>query len=332
MSDPVRVPSYAELPEREGLKCSWGVWGEDDKLGTLNLLTPERVAAAAREITVGKTFSLDLPWDEPNPAGFGRPLIEHEVRTHETQFGGISSFSDDYVTLWNTQSSSQWDGFRHVERAGHGWYNGLPTTEHGVDHWAVRGIIGRFALLDVARSRAASGRAIRPDAPDPIRFEDVTDCIETEGLEILPGDILLVRTGWTGWLRSLTREARAEAITAKPFDTAGLYPSESMVEFLWDHHISAIAGDNPALELSPWGGADREEDDAAPDPVAARAARRGLHVRILPMLGIPLGELFWLDDLAADCAEDGRYSGFLTSAPVKIPSGAATPPNAYAIK
>lgn len=332
MSELERVPSYAELPEREGLKCSWGLWGEDDKLGTLNLLTRERIAAAAREVTTGKTFSLDLPWNEPDPPGFGRPVIEHKTRQHATQFGGIASFTDDFVTLWNTQSSSQWDGFRHVERAGHGWYNGVPTEEHGVDHWAVRGIIGRFALLDVARSRAAEGRPIRPDAPDPVTLEDLRRCIESERLELHAGDVLLVRTGWTGWFRSLSHAQRVEAQAARPFDSAGLYPSEEMVEFLWDSHFAAVAGDNPALELSPFGGADREEDEAAPDPAAARAARRGLHVRILPMLGIPLGELFWLDDLADDCAADGRYTGFLTSVPVKIRAGAATPPNAYAIK
>jgi hypothetical protein len=50
------------------------------------------------------------------------------------------------------------------------------------------------------------------------------------------------------------------------------------------------------------------------------------------MLGLPLGELFFLDDLAADCAADGSYEFLLTSAPLNLPHGVASPPNALAIK
>ena len=37
-------------------------------------------------------------------------------------------------------------------------------------------------------------------------------------------------------------------------------------------------------------------------------------------------------DLAADCAADGRYEFMFTSAPLNLPSGVASPPNALAIK
>jgi hypothetical protein len=57
-----------------------------------------------------------------------------------------------------------------------------------------------------------------------------------------------------------------------------------------------------------------------------------LHVRILAMLGIPIGELFDLEALAADCAADGRYECFFTSAPINLPGGIASPPNALAFK
>ena len=56
------------------------------------------------------------------------------------------------------------------------------------------------------------------------------------------------------------------------------------------------------------------------------------HTILLPMLGLPLGELFFLDDLAADCAADGRYEFLFTSAPLNLPHGVASPPNALAIK
>ena len=56
------------------------------------------------------------------------------------------------------------------------------------------------------------------------------------------------------------------------------------------------------------------------------------HSLLLPMLGIPLGELFDLSALAADCAADGRYACLFVSAPPNVSHGVATPPNALAIK
>jgi hypothetical protein len=53
---------------------------------------------------------------------------------------------------------------------------------------------------------------------------------------------------------------------------------------------------------------------------------------LLPMLGLPLGEMFFLDRLADDCAADGRYDFMFTSAPINLPHGVASPPNALAIK
>jgi hypothetical protein len=57
-----------------------------------------------------------------------------------------------------------------------------------------------------------------------------------------------------------------------------------------------------------------------------------MHFRLIPLLGMPIGELWWLDDLAADCAEDGVYEFFFTSAPLNVPGGVGSPPNALAIK
>ena len=68
-----------------------------------------------------------------------------------------------------------------------------------------------------------------------------------------------------------------------------------------------------------------------------RADRRRLHeifthTLLLPMLGLPLGEMWNLEALAADCAADGRYECLFTSAPLNLPNGVASPPNALAIK
>jgi hypothetical protein len=47
---------------------------------------------------------------------------------------------------------------------------------------------------------------------------------------------------------------------------------------------------------------------------------------------MPIGEMWWLEDLAADCASDGVYEFMLTSAPLNVPGGVGSPPNALAIK
>ena len=64
----------------------------------------------------------------------------------------------------------------------------------------------------------------------------------------------------------------------------------------------------------------------------AYASYLNVHTAILPLLGLPIGELFDLDALADDCAADGRYESFFTSAPLNLPNGVASPPNALAIR
>jgi hypothetical protein len=57
-----------------------------------------------------------------------------------------------------------------------------------------------------------------------------------------------------------------------------------------------------------------------------------MHIRLLPLFGLPIGEFFDLDALADDCASDGVYEFFFTSAPLNLKAGVASPPNALAIK
>lgn len=87
---------------------AWGLFGANDELGMLNLLTPETVAAAAKEIKTGVRFSLDLPLNQPEFPSFDRQPFKHEIN----QRGAGRNVNDD-VLHFNTQSSSQWDGFRH---------------------------------------------------------------------------------------------------------------------------------------------------------------------------------------------------------------------------
>jgi hypothetical protein len=97
-------------------------------------------------------------------------------------------------------------------------------------------------------------------------------------------------------------------------------------------HIAAIAADNPALEVWPPGSLATPEEMAGAFSDPSTALNVFLHFSLLPILGLPIGELWDLDKLAADCAADGVYECFFTSAPLNLHSGVASPPNALAIK
>ena len=321
----VLLPPFANLPVVEGkpAKSSWGLWGADDRLGCLNLLTPERVLAGVACVSHGAVFALNLDMELPGPPLFHRAAFEHKINS-------TAASNDDELSNWNTQSSSQWDGFRHVRHLAHGHYNGLPDEDHGMHIWARKGLAGRAVLCDVARWREAVGRPIDYTSSDPIEPEDIASALAAQNTVVETGDILLLRTGWVGWYRGLDEGARTGL--AGDLKSPGVRPGLATAEYLWDLHIAAIAADNPALEVWPPGSTltpEKQEEirgdmDALPEFF--------LHFSLLPLLGLPIGELWDLEALAEDCAADGVYTCMFTSAPLNLRQGVASPPNALAIK
>lgn len=97
--------------------CTWGIWGSSDELGTLNLLTPDRVRAARSEIQTGESIQLDWPLHNVQFPGFGRKPFEQKVLDLAPL--GFKALDDEVYV--NTQSGSQWDSLKHVRF--------LPTIE-----------------------------------------------------------------------------------------------------------------------------------------------------------------------------------------------------------
>ena len=331
------LPSYQELPRRGGLPAAWGVWGGDgdaDFFGCLNMLTPERVVAAAGLVRKGAVFALNWSMGLPDPPLFGRQPFTHEVTGHDA-----STSHDDVLHNWNTQSSSQWDGFRHIrnhaaraDEPGSGHFAGVEDADHGIDHWARRGLVGRAVLADIARWRESIGRPLQYDASDPIDADEIGQCLAAQSTVLQEGDVLLVRTGWVGWYEGLDADARAALAEPGALATPGFRSGEHLAEYLWNLHISAIGCDNPAVEVWPPGSASTPEREAEVRADQRRLHEIFTHTLLLPMLGLPLGEMWTLEALAADCAADGRYECMFTSAPLNLPHGVASPPNALAIK
>lgn len=302
-------PRYADLPDGNAR----GVFGAGDQIGCLNLLTPERTAAAARLIRTGQVFSLNAPildWPDPNPPTSPRGVPQHEV--FELVPGVVL---DDVLDRLYLQASSQWDGFLHVRDPSTGaFYNGQTDTTVGVEAWAGRGIAGRGVLLDVAGWAQAAGEQWDWQVRRPVTATDLQMCAKAQGVELTEGTILLVRLGWETGYRALDRDGRV-AYASSAQHAPGLEASAAMAARLWDWGIAAVAGDTIALEAKPY-----------QDPMD-----KILHTLLLPRLGLPMGELWLLDALAEACAAQHRYEFFLTSAPLNVRGAVGTPANALAV-
>jgi hypothetical protein len=330
-----QLPDYDALRRRAGLPCAWDVWRpEGDVFGCLNLLTDERAAAAARLVERGATFALNWSMGLPDPPLFGRAKYGHEVTGDD-----VSTSHDDVLHDWNTQSSSQWDGFRHIrnhaaleDEPGTGHFGGVADADHGIDHWARRGLVGRGVLADIGRWRAAAGRPIDCGDADAIAPDELLACLSDQGTEVREGDVLLVRFGWIEWYERLAAVDRERIADRAALRSPGFDPGEDLARTLWNLHVAAIGCDNPSVEVWPPGSTLAPERYTEVRSDARRLHEAFAHTVLIPMLGIPLGEMFFLDDLAADCAADGRYEFMFTSAPLHLPSGVASPPNALAIK
>ena len=313
-----RIPSFDQLPVKEDAppESSWGVFGDDDQVGCLNFLTPQGVVDAARLVQDGKVFRLDAKIGFAKPPLFGRAAVRHQILP-------LAPFAnDDLVDNFNTQEGSQWDGLAHV---GHqrlkSYYNGVQASQIGpggklsIHEWAAR-FVGRGVLIDAFGFRKAMGRDVRPLEPDVFTLADLKGALEYQRTTLRPGSILLVRTGWMESYERCTPEQKQGMSSFENVKSAGIEAAREMVAWLWDQRVAAIGTDCPAVEPLP--------SDFADEGI--------LHYRALPLLGLPLGELFVLAPLAEDCASDRRYEFMMVSAPMVLDGGIATPPNAVAIK
>jgi kynurenine formamidase len=318
-----RLPRHDELPVREGAPAgaAWGVFGDDDQLGTINLLTPATVVEAAGSIRSGRTFALNLPIDIPNPPLFGRGKHNHVIKQY------ASYILDDYLDNFYPQASSQWDALCHVKHPKHGGYNGIPDSEItgyggtklGIDNLARRGIAGRGVLADIGRYHERRGRTLDFMTNELIALEDLWETLREQKTELRPGDVLLVRIGWTKAYLAMSPEQK-EVLAART-KSPGIEGTARTAKWLWDSRISAVASDSPALEAMP---PPKTEDFMESNDL--------LHFHMLSFFGMPIGEMWDLEGLAEDCASDGYYDFFFTSAPMNIPGGVGSPPNAIAVK
>ena len=321
------VPPYAALKARTDVPSgsAWGLFGSDDELGTINLLTADRVREAAHSVRSGRTFSLDWPvnaFDPPTSAA-RRPAVH-------TIFAKQPNSRDDYLDSFYLQGSSQLDGLRHQRHAEHGFYNGRtdalirPGTETlGIQKWADHGIVGRGVLLDVDAFVRAHRGALDHAAGEAFDVALLDQVAAAEGgrRPCGKGTSLMIHTRMEPLLYRRPGLLRQWPRSPRTCIRRGSDNLVETIEWLRDHHVAAIAADNVAVECVP----------AVPES-PFESSQRLMHSELIALLGLCVGELWRLDELAADCANDRIYECMVVSVPLNLVGGVGSPSNAVAIK
>lgn len=322
---------------------NWGDFGRDDERGRLNLITPERVRAAAAEVRTGRTFCLALPLDRPggNYHDLQRqpPRLAPMVRNGRVKYNLQPNprhpdvFNDDLVTLYS-QFSTHWDALAHVgsrfDADGDGtpetrYYNGFRggveigaqvpaaddaarapfagATALGIERLAETGLQGRGVLVDLRRAFG--------DARRVVGYDDWCRTLAAQRVEVEAGDIVCIHTGQTAVLL-----AQGQTPAAHDLDDAFCHLDgcdERLLRWIDDCGLAAIAADNFAVEAVP----PARRDDGL--------AYERLHEHCLFKLGIPLGELWYLAELAAWLAAHERTRFLLTAPPLRMPGAVGAP-------
>lgn len=290
-------PDLVELAARVSNR---GRWGDSDQRGTLNLIDDAAVRRGVGAARQGRPFSLAIPFEKGGPQTGAIPgrdnpeLVMNMVALPITGDPAGFTTSDDRMSM-GVQAATHWDAMCHVGYGGE-LYNGNPSSVVTVDGASRLGIetfgpvVSRGILLDIARLKGVD----HFEDGYPITGDDLDEALDATGLSIEPGDVVLVRTGHMHFLRIGERD-RYRMICP------GL--STRSIEWFHRHDVGAVATDTFVLECFP------PEDPEVMLPV---------HMIHLRDMGLAQGQIWFLDDLAADCAADGQYDFLLTASPVPL--------------
>ncbi|HEX3796522.1 MAG TPA: cyclase family protein [Acidimicrobiales bacterium] len=296
---------------------NWGRWGAEDQIGTLNFIDATVRRRAAASVKSGKSFALGLPLSEEEgiQAGFIKGRVNPtrsmiQINEPLSADPGWVCSSEDVVTL-ALQSATHWDSLAHCSYGGV-LYNGFPAStvdSSGAGRCGIHlldTVVSRGVLLDVARTLGQEvltpGYAITPD--------DLTAACALGHVSIEPGDIVLVRTGQMAHLQAGQRD-----LIAYTWPTPGL--TIETAAWFWERDVAAVATDTLPLEVFPC----QYDDIYLP-----------VHLLHLVEMGMTQGQNWVLDELAADCAEDGQYTFLLDATPLPFTKGLGSPLNPLALK
>ncbi|TVP90550.1 MAG: cyclase family protein [Pseudomonadaceae bacterium] len=330
---------------------NWGDFGPDDEVGRLNLLTADKVLQGVAEVRDGRSFCLSLPLDYPGgnalnklrhpPRRFtsGRaatPNYNFPLQRLNPQFTDV--VSDDAVLLF-TQYSTQWDALSHVgglfDADDDGvaeplYYNGWRAGEDIVGpagaEDALEGVEARRLGIEKMAETAVSGRAVMIDLEkhcghhrELIDFTRLQAIMQADGISVEPGDMVCLYTGFADVVLGMQREPDAHTLENSCAVLDGRDPA--LLEWITDSGLSVLIADNYAVEAYP----------ARPGASEQCCAALPLHEHCLFKLGIHLGELWYLTELAHYLRAHNRSRFMLTAPPLRLPGAVGSPVSPVAL-
>jgi kynurenine formamidase len=329
---------------------TWGDFGPDDQLGRLNLVTPEKVLQGIAEVKIGKNFCLSLPLDYPGGAILsprrhppvlrptqrdGRPLMNFPLRCVDPT--ALDIVCDDQVVL-TLQYSTQWDTLAHVgqmfDADGDGvaedvFYNGYragtdivgpslydakgnetPTNEVsgarrlGVENMAVSCVQGRAVMIDLEAHFGRSGKIVG--------YADLMEVLDKDQVVVEPGDFVCIRSGFAQLLLEMKKQPDTKVL----FSTTSALDGRDarLQQWVTDTGVVALLADNYAVEAVP-----------ARPCLDDHCATLPLHAHCLFKLGVYLGEMWYLTELADWLRANGRNRFLLTAPPLRLPGAVGSP-------
>jgi hypothetical protein len=329
---------------------TWGDFGPDDQLGRLNLVTPEKVKQGVAEVKEGLSFCLSMPLDYPggsvlNPRRkppvlspterSGRPNMTYPLSRDDPKLTDVVC---DDVVLLTLQYSTQWDSLAHVGQQfdvdGDGkpemvFYNGFRAGEHvvgpvdyrGGKEVATGGHVGaaKLGIENVAVS-CVQGRAVMIDLHahfgrerKMVGYEDLMTVMQKDKVVVEQGDFVCFRTGFDRVLLEMNRKPD-ESIHHICAVLDGR--DARLQQWVTDSGAVALIADNYAVESHP-------ARPCAPD--ADHCASLPLHAHCLFRLGVYLGEIWYLSELADWLRSRGRNRFLLTAPPLRLPGAVGSP-------
>ena len=297
-------PEFHDIAKRVN---NWGRWGEDDELGTLNLVTDAVVRSAVATVRSGRRIPLALPLRQDGVqtgAIPGRINPLHTMTSVNLEMFGPDTVatSDDMVTM-SLQTATHWDGLGHVSHGGR-IYNGRRadtiTPHRGATFGGVEKtgpLLSRGVLLDVARAHGTD----RLPGDHAVTPEDLEAAEELAGVRVGAGDIVLVRTGQLSLWLAGEKDAYA-------FPSPGL--SLRTPEWFHGRDVAAVATDTLTFEIF---------------PPEVENLWLGVHALHLVEMGMLQGQNWNLEELSRVCAEVGRREFLLSAAPEPFAGGTGSP-------
>ena len=304
---------------------NWGKWGAEDEIGTLNYIRPEDIVAAAQLVRKGKPISLALNFDQHGPQGakskypaLGRINPLHVMlRTGTDAYSGALDHrgirSADDMVVMPLQCGTQWDGLGHVFFENSMWngYDCREVTSNGAQKCGIEKtknkMVGRGVFLDVAR---ALGKDALEDGY-AITCADLDRTAKAHGVTVRRGDFVIVRTG------QMEAKLAAGSWDGYPGGDAPGFAFETL-DWIQRTQIAALASDTWGCEVRP-----NESEPGINQP---------WHWITIPMMGLTMGEIFYVVDLARDCGEDEVYEFLFVAPTLPVTGAVGSPTNPLAIK